>query len=237
MSNAKPRSQKLVEQNQKLAAAAKLLKNAGLKGSAPDLWKVIRDRKEGKSDEAILANIKAKQNANNATRKASKNAAKSAKSAAKAATVKNKPSNKPANGTASNAAKPKSNAKVAAATAQKNLGAKFAAQGLKFYPAAVKYFTEQKKAGKNDATIFEEIKARNNLKAAPVRTKKNTGASKANNVAPVPVMAAAVANKGVAKGSYVCEKCRLVANNTTRKNNKKVNYTSNNFFPVNETNY
>lgn len=223
----KERSQKLVAQNQKLAAAAKLLKNAGLKGSAPDLWKVIREREAGKNDAAILANIKAKQNANNATRKAAKNAAKSAKSATKAATVKNKP----ANATGNAAPKEKSNAKVAAATAQKNLGAKFAAQGLKFYPAAVKYFTEQKKAGKNEATIFEEIKARNNLKAAPVRTKKNTGAAKANNVAPVPVMGATVANKGAVKGQYICEKCRFVANNTTRKNNNKknnaVNYTYN----------
>ena len=122
----------------------------------------------------------------------------------------------------------KSNAKVAAATAQKNLGTKFKNQGLKFYPAAVKYFTEQKKTGKANDAIFAEIKARSNLQAAPIRTKKNVAAvaasaanTKVNGV--VPGRAVTVTNKGAVKGQWVCEKCRLVANNTTRKNNNKKN--------------
>jgi hypothetical protein len=219
--------------------SAEFFAKYGLLARVPYPGMYAKMKKEGKTDDEIAAVLKQKQNNNAATRKA--------KTAAKATVVANeKPLNAAATASTTSAApKVKTPAKEAADKAQSNTAKKFKNRNLKVYPQAVSYYIMQKKAGVNDETIFANIKARPNLQKPPMRTKKNNTAAKANAVAPLGVAnkgavanKVVVANKGVAKGSYVCEKCRLVANNTTRKNNnKKNNYSSNNFFPVNATNF
>jgi hypothetical protein len=97
----------------------------------------------------------------------------------------------------------------------------------------MKHFTAQKKAGKSEEEIFVEMKAmfpkyienesgaRKAVVAKRAVTMKKAnvanGAKGANVVAP-----AVVGNSGASKGQYVCDRCRLVANNT-RKNNKPKN--------------
>ncbi len=214
--------------------SAEFFAKYGLLARVPYPGMYAKMKKEGKTDDEIAAALKQKQNNNAATRKA--------KTAAKATVVANaKPLNAAATASTTSAApKVKTPAKEAADKAQSNTAKKFKNRNLKVYPQAVSYYIMQKKAGVNDETIFANIKARPNLQKPPMRTKKNNTAKKANAVAPLAVAnQVVVANKGAVKGQYVCEKCRLVANNTTRKNNsnKKNNYSSNNFFPVNATNF
>jgi hypothetical protein len=235
------RSPKQQERNEKLRKASKLLKNAGLKAPAPNIMAAIKMQNEGKSDDEIIAAIKEKQSSNNATRKAAKNAKPAT---AKVATKKNttvsvKPANNTSNTASTTSTKVKSGAQASRNEGQKSLAQKFKNQGLKFYGAAVKYYTDQKKSGKTNNVIFSEIKERPNLQEQ-TRMRKNTTVKAANVVAPAANNASkksVVVNKGVAKGSYVCEKCRYVANNTTRKNNKKNNKNKNNGPKVNVNEY
>jgi hypothetical protein len=221
--------------NKKQADAVVALKAAGLSAAAPYIAAYIKMENSGKSKEEIIAALKPKQNANAATRKAAKNNKKATKTTVKA-NNKSTGNATPATTVGNQTPKVKSNKKAAANKAQANTGQKFKNHGLKAYPKAVSYYITQKKAGLNNDAIFEAIKGMPNLQLAPIRTKKNNTAAVAV-VAPLGNAQAVVAmNKGVAKGSYVCEKCRLVANNT-RKNNKKNNYTSNNYFPVNNSNF
>jgi hypothetical protein len=219
--------------------SAEFFAKYGLLARVPYPGMYAKMKKEGKSDDEIAAALKQKQNNNAATRKTKTPAKSAAKTAAVVANAKPANSVANSNSVANTTAKVKSAAKNAANKAQSNTAKKFKNRNLKAYPQAVSYYIAQKKAGMNDEAIFSEIKGRPNLQKAPVRTKRNNAAKKANAVvAPLAVANATVSNKGVAKGSYVCEKCRYVANNTTRKNNnKKNNYTSNNFFPVNATNF
>ncbi len=220
--------------NKKQADAAAALKAAGLSAAAPYIAAYIKMEDQGKSKEEIIAALKPKQNANAATRKVAKNEKKAAKTTVKA-NNKSTGNATPATTVGNQTPKVKSNKKAAANKAQANTGQKFKNHGLKAYPKAVSYYITQKKAGLNNDAIFEAIKGMPNLQLAPIRTKKNNTAAVAV-VAPLANKGAVKAlnqviamNKGVPKGSYVCEKCRLVANNT-RKNNKKnnvVNYSYN----------
>lgn len=231
MSEKKPRTALQLAANKAASERAdKIKKNSaaffaqyGLSARVPYPAIYAKMKKEDKSDAEIAEYLKQKQQNNAATRKA--------KSANKASSKASTPVSTPkANSVASTSTaatttttKEKSEKKAAADKAQANTGQKFRNHGLKAYPQAVSYYIAQKKAGKNDETIFEEIKARSNLQTARATTKKN---NKKNNTAVAPIGMAAptvAANKGVAKGQYVCEKCRLVANNNTRKNNTKKN--------------
>lgn len=227
------------ERAKKIAEESKeFFQKTGLPARVPYPAMYAKMKKEGKSDDEIAAAIKQKMNNTTATRKA-KSANKAAAKAVAQGNLNNEPLgataaqikalSKPAPASAPSTPKAKSAAKEAADKAQSNTGQKFKNRGLKAYPQAVSYYIMQKKAGKSDETIFEEIKGKPNLQKAPARTKKNNAAKKGNAVAAVAPLAAnkganvVVANKGVAKGQYVCDRCRLVANNTTRKNNKKNN--------------
>lgn len=218
------RSPKQAERNAKLRKATALLQGAKLKAPVTNIAAVVKMQNEGKPDAEIIAFMEAKQASNNATRKAAKTAkatAPKATTAAMAATAVEKKNNNTASTTST---KVKSNRQTSRNTGQKDLATKFKNQGLKFYGAAVKYYTEQKKAGKSNNDIFAEIKAKPNLQQQ-TRTRKNTAPKAANVVAPAPTKmnGQVTMNKGVPKGSWVCEKCRYVGNNTTRKNNNKGN--------------
>jgi hypothetical protein len=221
------RSPKQQERNAKLKKASALLKNAGLKAPVTNISAVIKMKNEGATDAEIIEAMRAKQANNNATRKAAKSAPKTPKAttAAEAATATTKKNNNTASTTST---KVKSTKQADRNTGQKDLATKFKNQGLKFYGAAVKYYTEQKKAGKSNNDIFAEIKAKPNLQQQ-TRTRKNATAKPANVVAPAPTKmnGQVTMNKGVPKGSWVCEKCRYVGNNTTRKNNNKNNSKNN----------
>lgn len=209
--------------------SANFFKRTGLSARVPYPGMYVKMKTEGKSDEEIEAALRKKINNNTATRKA-KSASKATNKAAPTPVAKaNQPLGEASSSTSAAVAavatpKVKSNKKEAANKAQSNTAQKFRNRNLKAYPQAVSYYITQKKAGKNDDTIFAEIKGRNNLQKAPVRTRRNNGAKKANAAVVAPLAAVnqtVSANKGVAKGQWVCEKCRLVANNTTRKNNNK----------------
>lgn len=231
MSEKKPRTPAQAAANQASRDRAARLKEetaefftrTGLSARVPYPGMYAKMKKEGKSNDEIATFLKQKQNNNAATRKAKTGA----KSAPKANASQGEEKLTAATSSAAAAVatpKVKSNKKEAANRAQSNTAKKFTNRSLKAYPQAVSYYIAQKKAGKNDETIFEEIRGRPNLQKAPVRSKKNNGAKKANTAAVVPLAAVnqtVSANKGVAKGQWVCEKCRLVANNTTRKNNNK----------------
>ena len=219
--------------NKKQAEAVVALKAAGLSAAAPYIAAYIKMEESGKSKEEIVAALKPKQNANAATRKAAKNEKKAAKTTVKA-NNKSTGNATPATTVGSQTPKVKSNKKAAANKAQANMGQKFKNKGLKAYPKAVSYYVAQKKAGLNNNAIFEAIKGMPNLQLAPIRTKKNNAvavvAPLANKAAVKALNEVVAMNKGVPKGSYVCEKCRLVANNTRKNNNKKnnnVNYSYN----------
>ncbi len=226
------RSQAQKDRNAKLRKATALLQGAKLKAPVTDIAAVVKMQNEGKPDAEIIAFMEAKQKANNETRKAAK-AAKAtapktpkATTAAVAATAVEKKNNNTASTTST---KIKSNRQTSRNTGQKDLAQKFKNAGLKYYGAAVKYYTEQKRldATKSNDAIFAEIRARPNL-TAQTRTRKNTAPKAANVVAPAPTKmnGQVTMNKGVPKGSWVCEKCRYVGNNTTRKNNNKKNNTN-----------
>ncbi len=216
------RSPKQQERNEKLRKATKLLKNAGLKAPVADISAVVRMQNEGKPEAEIVAAMKAKQANNNATRKAAKSAPKPP--ATPKATKKN--NNNAASTTSTASTKVKTEKQASRNAGQKSLAQKFKNAGVKFYGHAVKYYTEQKKAGKSNNDIFAEIKANPDFQVQ-TRARKNTTAKAANVVAPAANKTTAK-NKGIAKGSWVCEKCRLVANNTTRKNNNNKNKNNKN---------
>jgi hypothetical protein len=101
---------------------------------------------------------------------------------------------------------------------------KFAEAGVRFGPNTLKYYTAQRTAGKNAELILAEMKpmfpALNDKGAkvkGPPRAARTQKAKPANVVAPAVV----VANGSVAKGQYICDRCRLVANNTRRNNSPK----------------
>ena len=244
----KPKSAKQVAAQEKRAAAVQWLKDHGKSAAVPLPELVMKLQAEGKAEDEILAAVNArKSNANTkraATLAAKKEAKTAAKTAAKAAPAK---ANAPKVG---NAAPPKANnttAKVRTAAQQaadqrmKNLKAKFNQHNIKYGGPSQKYFTEQKKAGKNETEIFEEMKGKfPKFEVTEAGEKKAVVAKrvtvkKANNG---PKVVARVNNgSAVTKGSYICERCQFVgtdkavANNGTRKNKNKnngpVNYTYN----------
>jgi hypothetical protein len=110
---------------------------------------------------------------------------------------------------------------------------KFDEKGIRYGPNSMKHYTAERKAGRTEGEILEEMKGlfpkffvnesgatKKVVKKRAVTMKKANvanGAKGANVVAP-----AVVGNSGASKGQYVCDRCRLVANNT-RKNNKPKN--------------
>jgi hypothetical protein len=228
--------------NAALKEASEWLRGKGLSPAVPNPSIYMKAKKEGKSDEEIVALIQEKQaeRAKTRTNKAAAKATTKKANAPAAAAVAAGPS-QPAtavNGvTAANAAvgavatkKNRSNKQLAADKELKNTAAAMKAKGIKFTGPSYKEYKAAKAAGRNNSEIFEELKAKYptvNAEGKPIvtkrtSTKKNVAAKANNGVGAAP--AAAKANNGVSavKGSYVCEKCRLVANNT-RKNNKKNN--------------
>lgn len=191
------------------------LESKGLKKSVVNVGFYRQQKKEGKTNDEIVELIRGRQGARPEAAPKKKNA-----------TLKNKP----ANNTTQNAKKPRSAAQNAATRKLKNNAATFKAAGVKFSGPAYKYYKEQKKAGRNNTQLLASMKARfpaANAEGKAIVAKRVT-VKKAN--AP-----AAAAPLG-AKGSYVCEKCTYVPNNSngSRKNNtrNRAYYTN-----VNNTNF
>ncbi len=246
------------EQPKKVRTAAQLAANASLRNAGAWLGSkglpkqvqyisiVKKGKSTGMSSPEIEAAVRKRMNENAGKKAEKKTAAAAAKPAAVAApkaanngTRNNKPK-------VNNAAtkKVRSAAQLAANAKMKEMKAKFNAADIKYGAPSMKHYREQKLAGREEEEILVEMKGlfpkyvvnESGAKKAvvakrAVTMKKNHAAKGANVVAP-----AVVGNAGVSKGQYVCDRCRLVANNT-RKNNKPKNYSTNNFFPVNMTNF
>lgn len=226
----KPKSAKQVAAAEKRAAAVQWLKDHGKSAAIPLPELVMKLQAESKSDEEILAAVNARKSNANTKRAQTVAAKKEAKTAAKAAPAK---VNAAPTG---NAAPPKANnttAKVRSAAQQaadqrmKNLKAKFNQHDIKYGGPSQKYFTEQKKAGKNESAIFEEMKGKfpkfevTEAGEKKVVVAKRVTVKKANNGSKA--AAVAVANTGAASGSYICERCRMVTNGTRKNNSPKNN--------------
>ncbi len=204
---------------------------------------------EGKSDAEIVAAIKARQ----AERK-EKKATGTPKAAPKAAPKANaaptgtgnnatKKKNNNAASTASSA-KVKSAARNAANAETRRIMQWFKNNKLKASNPARSFYVAKKKEGMSNNAIAAAMKnvPEYQANAPPVpRPKKTVAAANSSAAARV------VANAGtVSKGSYICERCQFVGtdkavvNNGTRKNKKgntTTNYSTNNYFPVNSTNF
>ena len=232
----KPRTAKQADLSAKLKEAAAALQAAGIPAQAPNQSYYVQQQELGKAKETILEEIKQRQIERKAKLAAKKTTAAPAAVAAPAVAVSN------GNGTRNN--KPKANngtAKLrtarqeAADKKMKNLKAAFNTHNIKYCPPAMSYFKKQTKdLGRSNSEVYEEMKAMfpkftvNNTGAKkPVVAMRAVTAKKANVPKAANVVAVAVVgNKGAVKGQYVCEKCRLVANNTRRNkrpNNKPVN--------------
>ena len=197
-----------VKSAQAATNAQKWLESRGLKKGVVYAAKYRAAIKAGKSEDAIYAEIKALQNA-----KASENAAKTKKA-----------NNNNAKSVASNATS--ASKRNVATQRQKNLATKFGTAGIKWIGETQRLFKEKKLAapGKSNDEIIAEIKAMPQYlkEAPPIPRAKRTAAGPSQPAAAgpsQPATAAApsepttvVANKGVAKGMYICEKCKLVAN-------------------------
>jgi hypothetical protein len=175
------------------------LESHGLKKGVVYGAKYKAGKKAGKSDEQILEEIRAMQGANLAAR-AEKAATKTAK---KANNVKS---------TASGVSR-----RNISSQRQKNLAKKFANAGLKWVGPSQTAFKQIKMTVNNsgnppnDDTVIARIKTEHpefSKNAPPIPRTKRTVAAAASNAVSVSV----AANAGIPKGSYVCEKCRLVAN-------------------------
>jgi len=226
--------------NAALKEASEWLRGKGLSAAVPNPSIYMKAKKEGKSDEEIVALIQEKQaeraktRTNKAAAKATTKKANAPAAVAAAANVAVAVNGVAGPAVAAPAQKNRSNKQLAADRQLKNTAAAMKAQGIKFTGPSYKEYKAAKAAGRNNSDIFEELKVKYpavNAEGKPIVTKrastrKNTSkvaAAKANNGVAA-IAAPARANNGVTavKGSYVCEKCRLVANNT-RKNNKKNN--------------
>jgi hypothetical protein len=238
----KPRTAAQAAQNEKQRQAAAALKEAGLKAFVPNVTYYIQQEKAGKEKATIIEEIRGRQTERAAAPKAPKKATAAANAGPKATGNGNGTRNNKPKGTANNgtAKKLRSAAQLAADKKMANLKAAFNTHKIKYGAPAMKHFKEQKALGRVNSEIYEEMKAlfpkftvNESGAEKPVVAKRAVTAKKAANVV-------GVANAGVAKGQYVCEKCRLVANNTrknNRGNNKPKNNMSGNFFPVNMTNF
>ena len=229
----KPRTAAQAAQNEKQRQAAAALKAAGLKAFVPNVTYYIQQEKAGKAKETIIEEVRQRQTERAAAPKAPKKATAAANAAPKAApsgngngTRNNKPA-APAN--ASTARKGRSVAQQAANQKLRNMKAAFNTHNIKYGAPAMKHFKEQKALGRSNSEIYAEMKGmfpkftvnESGAKKAVV-AKRAVTAKKAVNVVPVAV----VGNQGAVKGQYVCEKCRLVANNT-RRNNRPNNRPTN----------
>ena len=182
-----------VKSAQAAANAQKWLEGRGLKKGVVYAAKYRAGLKAGNSEDAIYAEIKAMQNA-----RASENAAKTQKK-----------NNNNAKSVASNVTS--ASKRNAATQRQKNLATKFGTAGIKWIGETQRLFKEKKAAApeKSNDQIIEEIKAMPQYlkEAPPIPRAKRTVAA-----APVAAAPTVTANQGVAKGMYICEKCKLVAN-------------------------
>lgn len=223
--------------NGKLKAAAAALKAAGIPAFAPNQMHYVKEKDAGKAEEVIFEEIRQRQ----VTRKAAVAAKKTGAAPAPSGNAAPKAVNG-VNGTQNNKPKAAVNGKVRtqkqlnADKKMRNMKAAFNTHKIKYGAPAMKHFKNEKAKGRNNAAIYEEMKAlfpKFELNATgaekPIVAKRAVTAKKAGNVVPV----AAVGNAGVAKGMYVCEKCRLVANNT-RRNNRGNNKPAN-VVPLNYT--
>ena len=190
--------------------AMRFLEERELKKSVINAAYYRQQKKAGKSNSEIADEIRARQNARAGTKKNNKPKAASNGAAGPAAAAAAN------NGTR----KIRSAKQVAADQALRNLKKTFNAQGVKWVGPSLKEYKAEKAKGRNNNSIFANLKGK-----FPAMTVNETGAakpvvykraaSKKPNVAPVPGPVAVNAPKG----SYVCERCRLVTNSATRKNN------------------
>lgn len=236
----KPRTAAQADLSAKQKEAAAALKAAGIPAFAPNQSYYVQQEKLGKAKETILEEIKQRQIERKAKLAAKKTTAAVAAPAVAVAANNGTRNNKPKanNGTA----KLRSVDQLAADKKMKNLKAAFNTHNIKYGPPAMSYFKKQTKdLGRSNSEVYEEMKA-----MFPAFTVNNTGAKKrvvakravTAKKANVPkaanvVAVAVVGNKGAVKGQYVCEKCRLVANNTRRNNranNRPSNLNNNNGF-------
>lgn len=183
----------------------------------------------------IKAQVEAKkleENAEKAAKKAAPKVAKPKTAAAAAAaapsgngTRNNKP--KASNGNAKTK-KVRSAAQIAAnermAKKMKEVVTKFADNQIRYGSNTFGYYVKQLTAKRPEAEVLEEMKLKFPLLnesgarvKGPARAARTQKAKPANVVAPAVV----VANGSVAKGQYICDRCRLVANNTRRNNSPK----------------
>ena len=205
--------------NQAGKNAAAWLAAKGLSKQIPYLAMVKKMKKEGKSSTEIEAAVKAKIN-NNTRARANK------KAAPKNGTKKNNgAAAKANNGTKKNnaAAKMRTPAQLAANAKMRNTAAAMKAKGIKFTPASFKNYKAAKLAGRSNDDIFAEFKDKYpavNAEGKPIVAKRAVTAKAPK--APTAIAAAPLAVNAPA-GSYVCDRCRLVTKNATRKNNTKAN--------------
>jgi hypothetical protein len=233
------------EQPKKVRTAAQAAQNALLKDASawlgskglPKQVQYISIVKKGKaagmSSPEIEAEVRKRVNENTGKKAEKKAAPKATAVAAPKAAGPNAGTrnNKPKNNNASTK-KVRTAAQLAANAKMKEMKAKFNEKGIKYGSNSMKYYKEQKVAGRSEEEVLAEMPAKfpkytineSGAKKAVVAKRAVTMKKAANNGANV-VAPAVVRNAGVAKGQYVCDRCRLVANNT-RKNNKPKNYTN-----------
>lgn len=200
-----------------MAAAKQWLLARGLPPNGPSQMIVRAAMKKSKENGTKLSNseieelLRKKKN-NMAAKKVEK----------KNTTVKNKAPNAKPNNKTNKAPKVRSAAQMTAAEKSKkmmqNAVAALNAAGVKYGSNSISYYFAQRKAGRSNSEVLAEMKAKFpkfNETGKKVVSKRTVKAKPAAPAAVAPL--APAANVSAPKGSYVCEKCRLVANNTTRK--------------------
>ncbi len=231
-------------QNALLKEASAWLASKGLPKQVQYISIVKKGKATGMSSPAIEAAVRERMAANGDKKAEKKAAPKPAAAAAPKAAGPNNGTrnNKPKNNAATK--KVRSAAQLAANAKMKEMKAKFNAANIKYGANSMKHFTARKKDGKSEEEIFVEMKemfpkytvnetgAKKAVVAKrAVTMKKANGAKGVNGVRPANVVGpAVVGNAGVAKGQWVCDRCRLVANNTRRNNKPKNNSRAGNNF-------
>jgi len=228
----KPRTAAQAAANQLGRNAAKWLETRGLPKQISYISLVKKGLAQKLTSPEIKAQVEAKKvelNAKAAEKKAAPAKPKTAAAAAAAPSGNGTRNNKPKASNGNAKTKKVRSAKQMAANERmakkmKEVVTKFADNQIRYGSNTFGYYVKQVTAKRPEAEVLEEMKLKFPLLnesgarvKGPARAARTQKAKPANVVAPAVV----VANGSVAQGQYICDRCRLVANNTRRNNSPK----------------